>query len=245
MNNKKIPKATVLRLSMYHRYLQGLLRSGTYVISSADLAHSTNVNPAQLRKDLSYFGKFGVRGVGYQVEQLVLRIQNILGLGKEWRMALVGVNYIGQALLQYNQFEKRGYNFVAAFDVDEINIGQKIANLYIKPIIELNDIVEQDNIDFGVITVSNEQAQEVANALVNAGIKGILNFSAARLNVPDDIDVRNIDFTVLLDTMTYTISQRNGLISNKIPKKTYQNDHENQEKRFDISINQVAPSWAV
>ncbi|MGQ9813386.1 MAG: redox-sensing transcriptional repressor Rex [Dissulfurimicrobium sp.] len=98
-NNKKIPKATILRLSMYHRYLQGLLRNGTHVISSADLAHFTNVNPAQLRKDLSYFGKFGVRGVGYQVEQLVLRIQNILGLEKEWRMALVGVNYIGQALL--------------------------------------------------------------------------------------------------------------------------------------------------
>jgi redox-sensing transcriptional repressor len=230
---------------MYHRYLQGLLRNGTHVISSADLAHFTNVNPAQLRKDLSYFGKFGVRGVGYQVEQLVSRIQNILGLGKEWRMALVGVNYIGQALLQYNQFEKRGYNFVAAFDLDEINTGQKIGNLFIKPINALDEAVEKDDIDFGVITVSNERAQEVANALVKAGIKGILNFSAARLDVPDDIDVRNIDFTVLLDTMTYTISRRNGLISNKISKNTYQKDHENQQNRFDLSINQIAPSLAV
>lgn len=242
MNNKKIPKATVLRLSIYHRYLQGLLRNGTHVISSADLAHSTNVNPAQLRKDLSYFGKFGVRGVGYQVAQLVLRIQNILGLGKEWRMALVGVNHIGQALLQYNQFEKRGYNFVAAFDLDEINAGQKIGNLFIKPINALDEAVEKDAIDFGVITVSNERAQEVANALVRAGIKGILNFSAVRLDVPGGIDVRNIDFTVLLDTMTYTISQRSGLINDKISKNIYQKDYENGS---DLSINQVAPSWVV
>lgn len=210
MNNKKIPKATVLRLSIYHRYLQGLLRNGTHVISSADLAQSTNVNPAQLRKDLSYFGKFGVRGVGYQVGQLASRIQNILGLGKEWHMALVGINHIGHALLQYNQFEKRGYNFVAAFDLDGANTGQKIGNLFIKPITAMTEAVEKEAIDFGVITVTNERAQEVADAMVNAGIKGILNFSAVRLNVPDDVDVRHIDFTVLLDTMTYTISRRSS-----------------------------------
>ena len=125
-------------------------------------------------------------------------------------MALVGINHIGHALLQYNQFEKRGYNFVAAFDLDGANTGQKIGNLFIKPITAMTEAVEKEAIDFGVITVTNERAQEVADAMVNAGIKGILNFSAVRLNVPDDVDVRHIDFTVLLDTMTYTISRRSS-----------------------------------
>ncbi|UKL13174.1 redox-sensing transcriptional repressor Rex [Dissulfurimicrobium hydrothermale] len=241
MNNKKIPKATVLRLSMYHRYLQGLLRDGKHVISSADLAHFTNVNPAQLRKDLSYFGKFGVRGVGYQVEQLVLKIQSILGLEKRWRMALVGIGHIGKALLQYGQFEKRGYFFVAAFDLDEANIGKMIGNLAIKSITTLEEIVKKEDIDFGVIAVPNERAQEIADLFVNSGIKGILNFSSAHLEVPKNVYVRNIDFTLLLDTMTYAISRRHETVNDKMSRATF----DEHKKGFDIFTEHMTPSWLI
>lgn len=238
----KIPKATVLRLSVYHRNLQGLLRKGTHIISSADLAHYTNVNPAQLRKDLSYFGKFGVRGVGYKVDQLAMRIQDILGLSKQWQMVLMGANQIGQALLQYSQFEKRGYNFVAAFDLDDINIGRSIGNIPVRPINTLEDIIRDNGIELGVIAVPSEKAQDAADMLVKAGIKGILNFSFSRITVPANIDIRNVDFTILLDTMTYTISQRNESKNYKISGTVSNFDIEN---KFNIPLTNMPLPCAV
>ena len=242
MHNNKIPRATILRLSMYYRNLQRLLRKGINVISSADLAHYTNVNPAQLRKDLSYFGKFGVRGVGYKVDQLAMSIQGILGLSKQWQMVLIGANQIGQALLQYGQFEKRGYNFVSIFDFDDASIGRTIGGIPVRPITILEDTIKKSGIELGVIAMSNEKAQDAANMLVKAGIKGILNFSFGRIDVPDNIDIRNVDFAIFLDTMTYAISQRNETKNYKISEITSDFDIKN---KFDVPLTSMPLPCAV
>ncbi len=203
----KIPAATILRLSIYHRYLKNLEEDGTDVVSSAELASHTNVNPAQLRKDLSYFGRFGVRGVGYDVSKLSNRIRVILGLEKEWNMALIGAGNIGKALLQHKQFEAQGYRFVAAFDHDPEKIGKKIRQgMVVRPLKNLGRFMRTRGIDLAVMAVSTRHAQEVVEQVVEAGIKGVLNFAPVRLKVPGDVAVQNVDFTVLLDTLTYALS---------------------------------------
>lgn len=207
MNTTKIPKATVFRLTLYYRYLQALCRAGCHTVSSAELAKGTRVNSAQLRKDLSYFGKFGVRGVGYQVEKLMHRIQEILGLSKKWNMALIGLDHIGYALLQHRQFEKRGYNLVAAFDITGRYVGERIHSLTVHSIDEFDTVMQNNPIDLGVIAIDNEHTQQAADAFVRAGVKGILNFSSTLVNAPKDIQVKDADFTILLDNITYAITR--------------------------------------
>ncbi len=222
---QKIPKATVHRLSVYHRRLQGILSSGQKVVSSADLARMTNVNPAQLRKDLSYFGKFGVRGVGYQVEWLIRRLQEILGIGREWRIAIVGVECIGEALLQHKPFENNGYNFVAAFDFDAGKKGKAIGKgLIVKPFEAIGEAVQELGIQLGVIAVPNEKAQQVADAFVAAGVKGLMNFSTTRVDVPEGITLKDVDFTMLMDTITYAVSKKAEQASQR--KKLVRRDSE-------------------
>jgi redox-sensing transcriptional repressor len=208
LNETKIPQATILRLSIYYRYLQSIISQGIDVVSSNELAQQTNVNPAQLRKDLSYFGKFGVRGVGYDIPKLLNNLKNILGLNKERKMALVGLGHIGLALIQDKCFERGGYKFDVVFDLEENNVGKNIEIFQVYSLDELSEAINEKGIEFGVIAVENEMAQNVADAFVKAGLKGILNFSSVRLNVPDDVHVRYADFTVLLDTLTFSISKR-------------------------------------
>ncbi len=178
------------------------------MISSAELAKRTNVNPAQLRKDLSYFGRFGVRGVGYDVAGLASRVSAILGLERDWRLVLVGIGPIGKALVRYPQFSQQGYNFVAAIDIDGKHIGEEIdPGIGIWPFDRLMQIVKENRVDLAVIAVTPDKAQEVADVLVSSGIKGILNFSSSRLVVPSGVNVQYVDFTVLLDSLTYNISR--------------------------------------
>ncbi|OCC14175.1 Redox-sensitive transcriptional regulator (AT-rich DNA-binding protein) [Dissulfuribacter thermophilus] len=206
MKRNKIPAAAILRLSIYYRYLQRLLQNGTTVVSSAALARYANVNPAQLRKDLSYFGRFGVRGIGYDVVRLAEHIRGILGLVREWRMALVGVDCVGRALLANRHLQSQGYRFVAAFDNDPKKVGEDVGHgLKIRPMEEFEEIVNADTVDIGVIAVSVDQAQSVANAFVKAGVRGILNFAPTRLDLPGNIMVQYVDFTVLLDSLAYGI----------------------------------------
>lgn len=207
MNNTRIPKATVFRLTLYYRYLQTLCRAGCHTVSSAELAKGTSVNSAQLRKDLSYFGKFGVRGVGYQVEKLMHRIQEILGLSQSWKIALIGLDHIGYALLQHRQFEKRGYNIVAAFDMTGRYAGERIHSLTVHSIDEFDTIMQNNPIDLGVIAIDNEHIQHAADAFVRIGVKGILNFASTLIHAPKDIQVKNADFTILLDNITYAITR--------------------------------------
>ncbi len=208
LHRQKIPAATILRLSVYHRYLKLLLKEGTTMISSAELAKRTNVNPAQLRKDLSYFGRFGVRGVGYDVAGLVNRVSSILGLERDWHLVLVGIGPIGKALIHHPQFPQQGYHFVAAIDIDGRCIGEEIGpGIGIWSLNSLGQVVKEKGVDLAVIAVAADRAQEVTDALVMSGIKGILNFSSSRLVVPSGVNVQYVDFTVLLDSLTYNISR--------------------------------------
>jgi len=218
LNKSKIPAATISRLSIYHRYLKGLVEKGTSMVSSNELAKQTNVNPAQLRKDLSYFGRFGIRGVGYNVSKLSQQIKKILGLEKTWNLALVGTDCIGQALLEHQQFKKNGYNFVAVFDVRKDNVGKSIGdNLVIHPLEKLPSICRNNDIDLGVIAVRPEEAQEVADRMIDAGIFGILCFSTNRLKIPPNIAIQYVDFTALLDTLTYNISKPENCVPENAP----------------------------
>ena len=225
MKKDKIPAATIIRLSVYQRYLKKLLDRGVKVVSSNELATEANVNPAQLRKDLSYFGRFGVRGVGYDVASLSSTISSILGLVNEWRVVLIGTGPIGQALLRHPQFAKQGYHFEAVFDIDDSNVGKEFEDgLKVMDMDELPAIVHENSIQLAVLAVPSDKAQEVADKLVDCGIRGILNFSPTRIKVPRGVSVQYVDFTILLDSLTYNISR-------------------NRDQAVDNNVEATKPKW--
>jgi redox-sensing transcriptional repressor len=207
MKFAKIPMATINRLSIYLRNLDELMTNDVDVISSERLAKQCGVNPAQIRKDLAYFGEFGVRGVGYRVEDLFAEIRDILGLNRQWNMALFGVGNLGSALIRHGNFLKHGYKFVAAFDVDPRKLGKKLpTSLVVEHVDRFEEIVKERNVEIGIIAVPPASAQSVANQLILAGINGILNFSPVQIQVPDCCRVENVDFSIKLDNLAYHIS---------------------------------------
>ena len=207
MKFAKIPMATINRLSIYLRNLDELMTNDVEVISSERLAKQCGVNPAQIRKDLAYFGEFGVRGVGYRVKDLYSQIKEILGLDRKWNMALFGVGNLGSALIRHANFLKHGYRFVAAFDVDSDKIGKELPNgLLIEHVDRFEEVVKERNVEMGIVAVPPASAQSVANQLILAGINGILNFSPVQIQVPDCCRVENVDFSIKLDNLAYHIS---------------------------------------
>ncbi|MGC8492493.1 MAG: redox-sensing transcriptional repressor Rex [Syntrophobacteraceae bacterium] len=207
MKFAKIPMATIVRLSIYMRALEELLESDVEVISSERLARQCSVNPAQIRKDLAYFGEFGVRGVGYRVSELAGEIKEILGLNRPWNLAMVGLGNLGMALVGHENFLKHGYVFTAAFDNDPEKVGKCLPNgLVINNVNELEDIVREREVHVGVIATPPTAAQSVANQLVLAGINGILNFAPVQIQVPDCCRVENVDFSIKLDSIAYHLS---------------------------------------
>ncbi len=207
MKFAKIPMATINRLSIYLRNLDELMANDVEVISSERLAKQCGVNPAQIRKDLAYFGEFGVRGVGYRVKDLYSQIKEILGLNRPWNMALFGVGNLGSALIRHANFLKHGYRFVAAFDLDPEKIGKRLPNgLVIEHVDRFEELVKERNVEMGIIAVPPASAQSVANQLILAGINGILNFSPVQIQVPDCCRVENVDFSIKLDNLAYHIS---------------------------------------
>ena len=207
MKFAKIPMATINRLSIYLRNLDELMTNDVEVISSERLAKQCGVNPAQIRKDLAYFGEFGVRGVGYRVKDLYSQIKEILGLDRQWNMALFGVGNLGSALIRHANFLKHGYRFVAAFDVDSDKIGKELPNgLLIEHVDRFEEVVKERNVEMGIVAVPPASAQSVANQLILAGINGILNFSPVQIQVPDCCRVENVDFSIKLDNLAYHIS---------------------------------------
>ncbi|MBW1974222.1 MAG: redox-sensing transcriptional repressor Rex [Deltaproteobacteria bacterium] len=207
MKFTKIPLATINRLSVYLRVLEGLEEEDLDVISSEKLAKHCGINPAQIRKDLAYFGEFGVRGVGYRVTDLISQIKEILGLNRTWNLAMVGVGSLGSALIRHANFMRYGYIFAAAFDVDPEKVGTKLPNgLIINHIDDLEEVVKERDIHIGVIATPANAAQSVANQLILAGINGILNFAPVQIQVPDCCHVENIDFTIKLDSIAYHLS---------------------------------------
>lgn len=207
MKFMKIPAATITRLSIYSRALEVMVEEGVTVVSSKHLADVCSVNPAQIRKDLAYFGQFGVRGVGYFVKELLFDIKKILGLNKQWNLAIVGMGNLGCALLAHQNFSKQGYRFVAAFDADLMKVGRKLATgLLIHPVDELGAVCRENGAEIGVICTPPEKAQEIANRFLEVPVKALLNFAPVQIQVPDGFKVENVDFTVKLDNLAYHLT---------------------------------------
>ena len=207
----KVPEATIRRLSRYSRCLEELDEKGEKVVSSAQLAGKCAVNSAQVRKDLAYFGEFGIRGVGYYVKDLVSNIKRILGSNKEWRMAVIGMGNLGSALLSYKDFLKQNYKIVAAFDIDPPRVIGRVSEKLGKPIEVLHinrikEVARDRKIEIGLIATPPSEAQGVADLLVGAGIRGILNFAPAQITVPEGYVVKDVFFTTILDTLAYLLS---------------------------------------
>jgi len=207
----KVPEATIRRLSRYLRCLEEMDQSGEKVVSSSQLATRCMVNAAQVRKDLAYFGEFGIRGVGYYVKDLLNDIKQILGLNREWRMAVIGIGNLGSALLSYKDFLKQNYKIVAAFDIDPTKVIGRVSEKLGKPveILHINrikEVAKERKIEIGLITTPPSEAQSVANLLVEAGIRGILNFAPAQITVPEGYVVKNVFFTTILDNLAYLLS---------------------------------------
>jgi redox-sensing transcriptional repressor len=214
VKSSHIPRATIQRLAVYVQVLEDLHNSATKVISSEGLATACGVNPSQIRKDLAYFGEFGVRGVGYFVVDLLTAIKQSLGIDRTWNVALVGVGNLGRALLRYQVLRQRGFVIMAAFDCDPFKIGEEIAGLEVFCTRRLNEMVDEYDLDIGFITTPPERAQRAANFLIEAGIKGIVNFAPARIKVPETIAVEYVDFIHNLFSVAFsvTLNQAKGII---------------------------------
>jgi len=205
LKSLKIPEATIIRLSVYSRYLTEVDRKGIITISSGDIADGVGVSPAQVRKDLAYFGEFGTRGVGYNVKDLHRHILKILGLSVDWNVTLVGLGNLGLALSSYRGFRERGFVITSIFDNDPHKIGTIVHGVEVLPIDRLVEVVSKNRTQIGIISVPAAAAQEIADLLVKAGVQAILNFAPVVLNVPPEIELRNVDLAVNLEVLTFNV----------------------------------------
>lgn len=203
MKTEKISEAVVRRLPVYLRFLNELSLSEVQTVSSQDLGEKLDLNPAQIRKDLAYFGEFGRKGVGYNVSYLIEKIRHILKLDQTLNVALVGTGNLGRALCNYNMYTKDNMKIVAVFDADPGKTGTQINQMTVQSMADLSETVKQKNIAIGIITVPAMEAQNVADQFVSAGIKGILNFAPAVLKAPDGVRIHYADFTAELLSLAY------------------------------------------
>ena len=201
-----VPEVVIQRLPLYVRALTQFAGSGDDVISSEQLGQRLQMTPAQLRKDLSYFGRFGKQGRGYSVASLEQRLRSILGLDRAWNTMVIGMGRLGRAVVSYPGFAPEGFNIVAAFDADDSIVGETVSGLDIQSISDLAKTVKEKDIKIGIVTVPIERAQEVIDTLVDAGIKSILNYAPLSPKVPEGVTVRGIDPVLSLQSMTYYIS---------------------------------------
>jgi redox-sensing transcriptional repressor len=199
----KISDAVVRRLPVYLRYLDELSMKNVQTVSSQDLGTKLDLNPAQIRKDLAYFGEFGKKGIGYDVNYLIEKIRQILKIDKLINVALVGAGNLGHALCNYNAYLKDHMQICAVFDAAPSKIGEKIHNIIVQPMHELSETIKQQGIRIGIITVPAQEAQLVANLFVDAGVEAILNFAPAIIKVPNEIRVHHADFTTELQSLAY------------------------------------------
>jgi redox-sensing transcriptional repressor len=209
VSRREIPRKAIYRLSVYLRCLQRLKANGLRTVSSEALSKIAGVKPTQLRKDLAYFGQFGTRGLGYDVEQLAKMTSDLLGTNSLQPVILVGVGNLGLALLSYRGFEQEGFEIVAAFDTDPDAERLRSKNIAV-PIYgmeKLGEIAAKRNVKMAIIAVPATAAQEVANTLVQLGITGILNFAPLVLRVPDDVMVNNVNLAIELETLSYFVQR--------------------------------------
>lgn len=201
----EIPRKTIYRLSLYLRCLQRLKANGIRTVSSEALAKVAGVKPTQLRKDLTYFGQFGTRGLGYDVEQLAKMITDLLGTSSLQPVILVGVGNLGTALLSYRGFQEQGFEIVGAFDADARRLREKKLPVTVYGMDKLAEVIHAQHVKMAIITVPAVTAQEVTNTLVDCGITGILNFAPIVLVVPEDVMVSNVNLAIELENLSYFI----------------------------------------
>ncbi|CAN5145865.1 redox-sensing transcriptional repressor Rex [soil metagenome] len=206
---REIPEATVARLPVYLRALTSLGEDGVKLCSSEDLATAAGVNSAKLRKDLSYLGSYGTRGVGYDVDYLRFQIARQIGVESDWPVVIVGIGNLGQALANFSGFRSRGFRVVALLDADPARQTDTVAGLPVSPFDDLTDIVAADNVTIGVIATPAQAAQSVADAMVEAGVRSILNFAPVVLSVPAGVDVRKVDLSIELQILAYHEQRKN------------------------------------
>ena len=205
---RAIPEATVARLAVYLRVLVSRAEEGVSTLSSEELAAAAGVNSAKLRKDLSYLGSYGTRGVGYDVEILIGQIERTLGLTRKHSVAVVGIGNLGHALAGYGGFASRGFPVTALFDVDEDLVGIKIAGIEVHHVDQIPDVCAALDVTIGVIATPGGAAQDACDLLVKAGVRCILNFAPVVLQVPGHVEVRKVDLAVELQILSFHVSRR-------------------------------------
>jgi redox-sensing transcriptional repressor len=203
-------RASVGRLSLYLRRLEGLLREGTTKVSSGQLGEALGVTDAQVRKDLAYLGNLGHPGIGYAAPELIAAIRRALGIDREWAVALAGVGNLARALLHYHGFAERGFRIVALFDADPAKVGQRVEGLPVHGPEEMAAVVAATGAELGVLAVPAESAQPVADALIAAGVRGLLNFAPAVLRAPPGVSVVSVDLTVQLEQLAFLVQLSAG-----------------------------------
>ncbi len=210
---RKISNSTIHRLSIYYRALLTLEREGFETISSKELARREKLTPAQVRKDLSFFGSFGTRGLGYPVKELKARIAEILGLNKLWNVAMVGVGNVGSALVSYKEFAKQGFIIRLLFDNDQRKIGSNHKGIIINDVANLKQMLTDQEIQIVIITVPASAAQKVCDDVVEAGVHAILNFAPVSLKVPDEVVLLNENMSIELEHLSFSLTNRNMVLS--------------------------------
>lgn len=205
---RKVSDSTVRRLSSYLRILDEVRSRGTETVSSETLAELGGLTSAQVRKDLSFFGSFGVRGRGYGVEALREELARILGVDRSWRAVVVGAGRLGSALTAYPEFRNQGFHIVGAFDCDPQRIGVRIGEIRVQPVDELEGLARREGVTIGVIATPAAAAAEAAGRLVRAGIRGILNFAPTSLDVPEEVTVRHVNLAIELEGLSFAITEQ-------------------------------------
>lgn len=202
-SSEGIPNPAIRRLSLYLRQLEAFQRKDRQTISSKQLGESLGLTDAQVRKDFAYFGQFGHPGIGYRVDDLIAQVKHILGTDRTWNVMLVGFGNLGRALAAYSGFNSKGFQLVAIFDTDTAKIGKRHGPITIQPLEELAQSVQQSNIRLAILAVPGDAAQEAADALVEAGIHGILNFAPASITVPPHVALNAVDLAVQLEQLSF------------------------------------------
>jgi redox-sensing transcriptional repressor len=213
VSQRPVPEATVGRLPLYLRALVEIAEQGDTTISSQALARAAGVNSAKVRKDLSYLGSYGTRGVGYDVAYLLHQVRRELGLTQDWPVLIAGAGNLGHALANYRGFEERGFRVVAIVDVDARTVGERIGSLLVRHLDDLPEIVREHDVAIGVICTPGMAAQEVADRMVGAGLRSILNFAPALVTLPQDVSVRRVDLSIELQILAYYEQRKAALES--------------------------------
>ncbi len=204
----EIPEVVIDRLPVYFRLLSRIADEGRTVISSQELGDELDVTPAQIRKDLSYFGRFGKQGRGYSVQRLLEELRLILGLDRRWTIVVVGIGRLGRAVASYPGFQSQGFDISGRYDADPELIGTEVDGDLVRDVADLEDDLRRSPVDIGVVTVSAPHAQDVANVLTRGGVRAILNYTPTRLQVPAGVELKHINPVIFLQSMTYHLKRR-------------------------------------